>query len=71
MTGFDLRYLNAQGDKSNAGLLIINPVLEFHLTKQWGIIAQGSYFIRRTYYKYHDNVHASTFEAKIGLTCRL
>ena len=69
VTGFDLRYLNAQGDKGNAGLLIINPVLEFHLTKQWGIIAQGSYFIRHTNYKYHDNVHASTFEAKIGLTC--
>ena len=71
VTGFDLRYLNAQGDKGNAGLLIINPVLEFHLTKQWGITAQGSYFIRHTNYKYHDNVHASTFEAKIGLTCRL
>ena len=71
VTGFDLRYLNAQGDRGNAGLLVINPVLEFHLTKQWGIIAQGSYFIRRTYYKYHENVHASTFEAKLGIICRL
>ena len=71
VTGYDLRYLNAQGDKSNAGLLIINPVLEIHLTKQWGIIVQGSYFIRHTNYKYHDNMHASTFETKIGLTCRL
>ena len=71
VTGFDLRYLNAQGDRGNAGLLVINPVLEFHLTKQWGIIAQGSYFIRRTYYKYNENVHASTFEAKLGIICRL
>lgn len=71
VTGFDLRYLNAQGDKGNAGLLVINPVLEVHLTKQWGFVVQGSYFIRHTYYKYHDNVHASTFETKIGLTCRL
>ena len=71
VTGFDLRYLNAQGDKGNAALLIINPVLELHLTKQWGIIVQGSYFLRSTHYKYHDNVRASTFEAKIGLTCRL
>ena len=71
VTGYDLRYLNAQGDKSNAGLFIINPMLEVHLTKQWGIIVQGSYFIRNTHYKYHDNVRASTFEAKIGLTCRL
>ena len=71
VTGYDLRYLNAQGDKGNAGLLIINPVLEIHLTKQWGIIVQGSYFVRRTYYKYHDNVHASTFETKMGVICRL
>ena len=71
VTGFDLRYLNAQGDKGNAALLIINPVLELHLTKQWGIIVQGSYFLRSTHYKYHDNVRASTFEAKLGLTCRL
>lgn len=71
VTGYDLRYLNAQGDKGNAGLLIINPVLELHLTKQWGIIVQGSYFHRRTYYKYHDNVHANTFETKLGVICRL
>ena len=59
------------GSPDFAGISDGNPVLEIHLTKQWGIIVQGSYFVRRTYYKYHDNVHASTFETKMGVICRL
>ena len=77
----DLHYLNVQGDNSNAALLVINPVLEIHLARQWSLNVSGSYFIRRTHYNYyydrdnilHQNstVRARTFETKIGLTCRL
>ena len=67
----DLHYLNVQGDCSNAALLVINPVMEMHLARQWSITLSGAYFSRRTYYKYYDKVHANTFETKLGLTCRL
>ena len=67
----DLHYLNVQGDRSNAALLVVNPVLEMHLARQWSITLSGAYFSRRTYYKYYDKVHANTFETKLGLTCRL
>ena len=67
----DLHYLNVQGDRSNAALLVINPILEMHLARQWSITLSGAYYSRRTYYKYYDTVHANTFETKLGLTCRL
>ena len=77
----DLHYLNVQGDNSNAALLVINPVFEFHLAKQWSINLSGAYYWRRTHYNYYydkdlvlrqnSNVFARTFETKIGLTCRL
>ena len=67
----DLHYLNVQGDHGNAALLVINPVLERHFSKQWSISLSASYYSRRTFYKSHPKVHANTFETKIGLTCRL
>ena len=67
----DLHYLNVQGDRSNAALLVVNPVMEIHLARQWSISVSGAYYSRRTFYKYHPTVHANTFETKIGLTCRL
>ncbi len=67
----DLHYLNVQGDRSNAALLVVNPVIEIHLARQWSVTLSGSYFSRRTFYRYYPTVHANTFEAKIGLTCRL
>ena len=67
----DLHYLNVQGDRSNAMLLVVNPVMEMHLAKQWSITLSGAYYSRRTFYKYHDMVKANTFETKLGLTCRL
>ena len=67
----DLHYLNVQGDRSNAMLLVVNPIMEMHLAKQWSITLSGAYYSRRTFYKYHDTVHANTFETKIGLTCRM
>ncbi len=77
----DLHYLNVQGDNSNAALLVINPVMEFHLARQWSITLSSSYFWRHTHYNYYYNkdlilrqnshVRAKTFETKLGLTCRL
>ena len=67
----DLHYLNVQGDRSNAMLLVVNPTMEIHLARQWSITLSGAYYSRRTFYKYHDMVYANTFETKIGLTCRL
>ena len=77
----DLHYLNVQGDRGNASLLVVNPVIEIHLARQWSLNLSGAYYARRTYYKYYydrdlilrqgSTVHARTFETKIGLTCRL
>ena len=67
----DLHYLNVQGDNSNAALLIINPVLDIHLARQWSLKLSAAYYSRRTFYKSHDKVHAKTFETKVGITCRL
>ena len=77
----DLHYLNVQGDNSNAALLVINPIIEFHLARQWSINLSTTYYWRRTHYNYYydkdlilrqnSNVIARTFETKIGLTCRL
>ena len=77
----DLHYLNVMGDNSDATLLVVNPIFEFHVAKQWSINLSGSYYWRRTHYKYYyngtkewgrdSNVYARTFETKIGLTCRL
>ena len=77
----DLHYLNVQGDNSNAALLVVNPVIEMHLSRQWSLTLSGSYYGRRTHYNYYyekdlvlrqnSTVHARTFETKIGLTCRL
>ena len=67
----DLHYLNVQGDRSNAALLVVNPVMEIHLARQWSINLSGAYYSRRTFYKYYDKVHANTFETKLGLTVRL
>ena len=77
----DLHYLSVQGDNSNAALLVINPVIEIHLARQWSLNLSGTYYARRTHYNYYydkdlilrenSTVRARTFESKIGLTCRL
>ena len=67
----DLHYLNVQGDHSNAALIVVNPVMEMHLARQWSFTLSGAYYMRSTHYKYYNTVHANTFETKLGLTCRL
>ena len=65
----DLHYLNVQGDKGNAALFVINPIIEIDLKHQWSLNISGSYFYRKTRYKSHDDITAKTFELKTGLTC--
>lgn len=60
-------YLNAQGDKGDASLLVVSPRFNIYLKKNWSIEAMASYYMRDTRYKYHDNVHAQTFEVRLGL----
>lgn len=67
----DPLFLNAQGDKGNAGLLVVNPHWEFDLRGSMSISASSKYFVRYTHYHNHPDVHASTFEFRLGLTCRL
>ena len=64
----DISYLNAQGDRGNAQLLVVNPITEFDFNNRLSFVLSGSYYLRRTHYKYYDDVKASTFEVRGGLT---
>ena len=64
-------YLNAQGDKGNSGLLVINPMMEFDIRKNWSIFLSGSYFDRYTHYHNHDDIRTNTFHVSLGLACHL
>ncbi len=66
ITQEEMLHLNAQGDKGNAALLVVNPVAEFDIDRNWSILLSGSYYSRRTHYKYYDNVKANTFELRLG-----
>lgn len=63
----DPLYLNAQGDKGSASLLVVSPRFNIYLKKNLSIEAGASYYMRDTRYKYHTNVHAQTFEVRLGL----
>lgn len=79
----DLHYLNVQGDRGNAHLMVINPSIEVDLGKNWGLNLNASYFWRKTNYKYRydygdkvfrretHTVRARTFEIKAGISYHL
>ena len=67
----DPLYLNAQGDKGNAALLVVNPRLILALNNKIYLDLSGSYYWRNTYYKYYNNVEAKTFDVLAGLLFRL
>ena len=71
LSTIDPLHLNAQGDKGNASLFVINPTVEFDLKKNWSIVVSGSRFYRHTRYKFYDNVKAHTFELRLGITAHL
>jgi hypothetical protein len=71
LTEEEMLHLNSQGDKGNAALLVINPTSEFDIAKNWSITLAGSYYARRTHYKFYDDVKANTFEFRLGATVHL
>lgn len=64
-------YYNVQGDKSDASLVVLNPMFLFHIKGGLNIEFSSRYFIRATNYRYHPNVHAQTFEFKLGVAYRI
>ena len=71
LSDVDPHYINAQGDRGNARLLVITPHVEIDLRKGWSLLASASYYNRKTHYRYYDDVKANTFEVRMGLTCHL
>lgn len=67
----DPLYLNAQGDKGNAQLLVLTPTLHLSINEKLGIDLSASYYHRDTHYKYRDDVRANTFTAQMGLAWRV
>lgn len=68
LSNTDALHLNAQGDKSRAALLVVNPRLQVYLRNNWSIDLFASYYMRHTNYKYHDNVRSETFEVRMGIS---
>ncbi len=71
LTHEDMLHLNAQGDKGNAALLVINPITELDIARNWSIVFSSSYYARRTHYNYYNDVQANTFEIRLGATVHL
>ena len=67
----DPLYLNAQGDKGNATLMVVNPRLIVNMNDKLALNFSASIYSRKTYYKYHENVNSDTFEVGLGLTWKL
>ena len=71
LTEHDMLHLNAQGDKGNAALLVINPITEFDIARNWSITLSGTYYVRNTHYSYRNDVQCNTFEFRLGATVHL
>ena len=67
----DPLYLNAQGDKGNSALLVVNPMAELDVRRNWSLRLSGAYLNRRTHYHSHDDIGTSTFNVSLGITCHL
>ena len=71
LTTINPLYLNAQGDKGNVMLTIINPSLLISLNSHLKMDLGISYYMRYTHYSYHDAFNSRTFDTKIGLRYEL
>lgn len=67
----DPLYLNAQGDKGNASLLVTQAKLLFNLSKHFAFDMGASYYWRYTYYSYHENVKSQTFDLHLGFQYKI
>lgn len=70
-TAINPLYLNSQGDKSFASLLVVNPIVEFFLHSSLDLELSAYYFLRSTQYDYFKDVESRTFELRIGLNYHL
>jgi hypothetical protein len=71
LTEHEMLHLNAQGDKGNAALLVINPIIEFDIARNWSITLSSTYYVRNTHYSYRNDVQCNTFEFRLGATAHL
>lgn len=71
LTNIDPLYVNAQGDKGNVYLVIVNPLVEIDITPKWSANINGNFFYRRTHYKYYNDVRTRTYDLRFGLTCHI
>ncbi|MCC8197126.1 MAG: hypothetical protein LIP06_00715 [Tannerellaceae bacterium] len=67
---FNPKTLNAQGDRSRAQLYHTSFRMDYRLRKNLYLTGDFSSYVRRTYYKYYENVYSSTSEIKLMLTYR-
>ena len=63
----DPLYLNAQGDKGNASLLVVNARFGLALSNRLKLDFNVSNYWRDTHYSYHDDVRSKTFDLSLGL----
>ena len=64
----DPLYQNAQGDKGNVMLAVVNPIIELNLSSHFKSNMEVSYSYRHTHYSYHEDIKYKTFETRLGLT---
>jgi hypothetical protein len=60
-------YLNTQGDKSDAQLIIVNPIIGKNLLSRIYANLGLFYYFRKTNYLYKSDVFSRTFELRFGL----
>lgn len=63
----DPLYLNAQGDKGNASLLVLNARFGLALSNRLNLDFNVSNYWRDTHYSYHDDVTSKTFDMSLGV----
>lgn len=63
----DPLYLNAQGDKGNASLLVLNARFGLVLSNRLNLDFNVSNYWRDTHYSYHEDVTSKTFDMSLGL----
>lgn len=63
-------YLNAQGDKGNVILGILNPRIRLQLYKNLKAQFETAYYWRHTHYSHHPDIDHKTFETRLGLSYR-
>ena len=42
--------------------------MQVYLKHNWSLDLNAAYYMRKTHYKFHDDVRSETYEVRIGLT---